>query len=142
MKNFILDKYAFLKRQLAYKVRQTYFFRTKTFDYIYKNNFHQYLWERSPQNHEIMSLIDSLHISKESFILDAGCGSGRDSLFLLNSGYKNVYGFDVSSQAIKRLQSTNTRTNFIVADAKRLPYPGAMFDVCFDVGLLHCLSPS
>lgn len=40
------------------------------------------------------------HVKKNGAILDAGCGSGRDSLYFKNLGYK-VMAFDASKQLIK-----------------------------------------
>lgn len=47
------------------------------------------------------TLID-MHVNKNSFVIDATCGNGNDTLYLASKvpdGY--VYGFDIQQQAIK-----------------------------------------
>lgn len=39
--------------------------------------------------------------------IDAGCGAGRDALFLIEEGYE-VHAFDVSEEAIARLENSAT----------------------------------
>jgi SAM-dependent methyltransferase len=51
-----------------------------------------------------------LHIPDKGKILDAGCGSGRDSLYFLNRGY-NVVSIDASEEMVKMSsQLTGQRT--------------------------------
>jgi SAM-dependent methyltransferase len=65
-------------------------------------------------------------------ILDAGCGNGRYSRFLLRHADRDatVTAFDLSprmlTRARRRLKSA--RVSFAVADLTRLPYPAAAFD--------------
>ncbi|NCC82266.1 MAG: class I SAM-dependent methyltransferase [Clostridia bacterium] len=40
------------------------------------------------------------HLFKNAHILDAGCGSGRDSLYFLEQGY-NIDAFDASEEMVK-----------------------------------------
>ena len=76
-------------------------------------------------------------------ILDAGCGSGRNSLFLLNIGAR-VFGVDQNPEAIARLRSIasafpqiNVEENFQVASVEELPFPAETFDLVISSAVLH-----
>ena len=61
-----------------------------------------------------MSLTDDTHALIESHFMgshkllavDATCGNGNDTAFLMNLGFDNVFGFDIQAQAI---QATHQR---------------------------------
>jgi SAM-dependent methyltransferase len=65
-------------------------------------------------------------------ILDAGCGNGRYSRFLLRRADPDatVTAFDLSGRMLRRaqLRLKSGRVSFAVADLTRLPYPDAYFD--------------
>lgn len=79
-------------------------------------------------------------------ILDAGCGVGAQSWFLAREGF-DVYGFDFSEPAIKKLKSRFEKEalyldnlhKFEVKDATLLDYPEKFFDVIVDSAMLPCL---
>ena len=57
--------------------------------------------------------------SKDTRVLDLGCGSGRHSELLANNGYQ-IYGCDISKNSIeitkKRLKSLGLKGNFVDAN--------------------------
>jgi SAM-dependent methyltransferase len=65
-------------------------------------------------------------------ILDAGCGNGRYSRFLLRHADADAFitSFDLSPHMLRRAQSRlhSTRVSHAVADLTRLPYADAPFD--------------
>lgn len=76
-------------------------------------------------------------------ILDAGCGQGRNSFYLVKAGHQ-VYGFDKSRDAISMLHHELSMINqaypkgrFVVANAEMLPYKDASFDVAISSAVLH-----
>lgn len=76
-------------------------------------------------------------------VLDAGCGSGRNLVYFLRSGF-NVYGIDQSSDAIaetrllaKALAPHLPTENFRVEDVARMSFADANFDVVISSAVLH-----
>ena len=73
-------------------------------------------------------------------ILDLACGIGRDTYFLQKMGL-SVTGVDASFNGIRAArQKTQTgivSPQFIVADARYLPYSSEYFDGLYCFGLLH-----
>jgi SAM-dependent methyltransferase len=80
-------------------------------------------------------------------ILDAGCGNGRYTRFLLRAAEPDalITAFDLSQRMLKRARRRlhSPRVTHVAADLTRLPYPNAFFDaiVCGWV-LEHLPDPS
>lgn len=76
-------------------------------------------------------------------ILDAGCGSGRNLVYLLKSGFE-VFGVDESSSALAQTRwlATNLSPhlpvdNFRVEPVERMSFDDASFDVVLSSAVLH-----
>lgn len=74
-------------------------------------------------------------------ILDAGCGTGENALFLAGLGRK-VTGVDFVAEAIDRARrkadERGLKVNFLVMDALALKDVPEVFDSAIDSGLFHC----
>ena len=80
-------------------------------------------------------------------ILDHGCGSGFQLLYLLARGYTNVYGVDVYADplhekwnALLRQVASDAEPRFASYDGSRLPFRDATFDVVFSTQVTDHLS--
>jgi SAM-dependent methyltransferase len=77
-------------------------------------------------------------------ILDIGCGSGRNSILLVNRG-ATIYGLDISDSLIqlarKRLEEhgIKERVNFVVGSAHDIPFDNDSVDIVFGIAILHHL---
>lgn len=76
-------------------------------------------------------------------VLDAGCGSGRNLVYLLRSGYQ-VFGIDpdpISIQVVQRLASRLAPhlppDNFRVEPIERISFPEVFADVVLSNAVLH-----
>lgn len=76
-------------------------------------------------------------------IIDIGCGGGRNLHYFLQNGFE-VYGIDPDPEAIDyvkqlsaNLAPVNPLSNFVVATAEALPYPGNFFDLAICSAVLH-----
>jgi tellurite methyltransferase len=76
-------------------------------------------------------------------VLDAGCGSGRNLVFLLRSGYE-VFGVDADPGSIQAVRQLASRVapqlpsdNFRVEPIERITFPEAFADVVLSSAVLH-----
>ncbi|MFA4868914.1 MAG: class I SAM-dependent methyltransferase [Pedobacter sp.] len=76
-------------------------------------------------------------------ILDAGCGTGRNLLYLLKCG-ASVFGVDQNPEAIAQLRTLgssfpqiDTEENFKVASVEQLPFESETFDLVISSAVLH-----
>lgn len=76
-------------------------------------------------------------------VLDAGCGSGRNLVYLLQSGYK-VHAADADPSAIARVRELAATlaphlpdTNFHVEAVEDMTFPDAFADVVISNAVLH-----
>ena len=76
-------------------------------------------------------------------VLDAGCGSGRNLVYFLKSGYQ-VFAVDESEPAIERLRQLAARLaphlpqeNFRIAAVESMRFEEANFDAVISSAVLH-----
>jgi len=76
-------------------------------------------------------------------VLDAGCGGGRNLVYLLQNGFE-VYGIDPDVEAVgaaktlaKKLSPGNPLDNFKIALVEDLPFEDAYFDLVICNTVLH-----
>ena len=76
-------------------------------------------------------------------VLDAGCGTGENALYLAGLGYE-VCGVDSALAAIQKARSKSVQrgvsVNFRLVDALELGCLGKTFDTVIDSGLFHVFS--
>lgn len=79
-------------------------------------------------------------VSKESYILEAGCGNGKNLQYLFSNGYKYIKGCDFCNNFVKicKLKSLDV----IEADVTNLPYEDNSFDIIICIAVIHHLSTS
>lgn len=72
-------------------------------------------------------------------VLDAGCGGGRNLVWLLRQGAREVYGCDASEEAIERVRTLEgaRAENFRVAAIERMPYADGFAEVVLCSSVLH-----
>ncbi len=113
-----------------------------------KNNWNE-IWKANKFKHISLPTLcteafEKYHISvlkkKNLKILDAGCGNGRNLLYLKNLGY-DVFGVDSSEFIIKKLKKKypKLRNKFTISKLSELVYPENYFDVILcDAALYYC----
>lgn len=80
------------------------------------------------------------------WVFDAGCGSGRNLVYLLTEGY-NVFGVDIDPNAVDSTRSlaasrapTLPKDNFRVEAIEETTFPDAFADVVLSSAVLHFAS--
>lgn len=91
-------------------------------------------------------LLDQLlkgRIAPGMAVLDAGCGGGRNLVYLLREGYE-VCGVDGNPEAVRQVRHLAAelapalpRESFQVADLEAIPFPDGRFDVVLCSAVLH-----
>jgi tellurite methyltransferase len=69
-------------------------------------------------------------------IFDAGCGSGRNLVYLLREGYE-VYGVDANPHAIEMTRRLAGSDHFRVEALEAMSFPDAFADVVISSAVLH-----
>jgi 2-polyprenyl-3-methyl-5-hydroxy-6-metoxy-1,4-benzoquinol methylase len=101
-----------------------------------KNNSNVIPWEIKTVDPNLKQLLDSVNL-KAGELLELGCGSGYDSVYLSDHGF-NVTAIDVSEDAIELSKKihVNSKVNFVAADFFQ-DDSDKKFDVIYDRGFLH-----
>ncbi|WP_440950544.1 class I SAM-dependent methyltransferase [Methanosphaerula subterraneus] len=98
-------------------------------------------WDIGRAQREVMALEESGQITGD--VLDVGCGTGENALFLAGRGH-TVWGVDSAPSAIgiarKKAQDRGIAVTFLVHDTLDLHGIGRTFDTVIDSGLFHTLS--
>jgi ubiquinone/menaquinone biosynthesis C-methylase UbiE len=76
-------------------------------------------------------------INNKSLILDAGCGNGKNMIFLKNNGH-NVKGIDFSDNLLKIC--TDKQLDVTKSDIRNIPYDNDTFDYTISIAVIHHLS--
>ena len=75
-------------------------------------------------------------------ILDTACGTGRITALLVNEGFADVVGSDVSPAMMAVAKRRLQHVEFFQGDATRLPFGDNSFDAVTCIGLLMHLDPT
>jgi len=78
-----------------------------------------------------------------SRVLDAGCGGGRNLIYMLRQGY-DIFAADADASAVAHVQRLAASlaprlpaSNIVVAPVERMPFPDAFADVVLSSAVLH-----
>ncbi|MGC2033929.1 MAG: class I SAM-dependent methyltransferase [Thermoplasmata archaeon] len=98
-------------------------------------------WDIGHAQDEFVRLEDAHEIRGK--VLDVGCGTGENALFLASHGH-GVVGVDSAPTAIRMAQEKaadrKLSVDFRVGDARELDRLGLAFDTAIDSGLFHTFS--
>lgn len=114
-------------------------------DQLYQNGQYRVLWECDLASPELVGLVASGVVGKSAHILDLGCGSGRDAIFLAGQGLQ-VTAVDLSATALALGQAAATEQEVIidwrVGSATDIPLDDHTFDWVLDRGCFHHVLPA
>jgi cyclopropane fatty-acyl-phospholipid synthase-like methyltransferase len=78
----------------------------------------------TPYQEEVDNFCNYLS-SYKSRILDMGCGPGNYSKYIFSKGFKNITGYDLSEEMIKRAKKNVPEGNFKLEDIRKVQLPPA-----------------
>ncbi len=114
---------------------------TLDWDEAYRSGQYRRQWDYSTSQ-EVATCAALGIFPRDGVILDVGCGSGSDAVFLASLGFR-VKALDVSSVALdlvkKKAAKAGVKVEAIHGDAKKMPIENASIDFALDRGLLHNL---
>lgn len=102
---------------------------------FYNQNYKRFDSTRYSIWSEVKKFIDQ--IPTNSIILDAGCGNGKNMVYLKNKGY-SVKGIDFSNKLLQVCKDKNLDVE--EADIRSLPYEDNSFDYVISIAVIHHLS--
>lgn len=85
-----------------------------------------------------MSLLRDL-LPPDAKILDYGCGYGRTCSELMDGGYDDVIGIDISEEMVKRGRHLDQKLNLRTFDGRSPGFSDGSFDACFLMAVLTCI---
>lgn len=112
----------------------------KAYDERYKKVHEKNMsWTVDENSKIVEKTIDKYNISKDSIILEIGCGEGRDAKYLLNKGY-NISATDVSKEAIRycKEQDKGHSSNYDVLDVLDNSN-NKIYDFIYSIACIHML---
>ncbi len=108
-------------------------------DSEYELKYHQLEekhWWFASRRDMVLRLIKDLKLSKKSKILEIGCSGGPLLTILKNEGFENVFGIDISENAIQVSIERNI-LNTSVMDAQSMNFDSEMFDLVIASDILE-----
>lgn len=96
-------------------------------------------WDIGRPQPALVELIETGEM-KKGRVLDVGCGTGENTIFLAQNGFSAV-GVDVAKKALEmakvKAAQRKVRVDFRVGNALSLGFPRSYFDLVVDSGLFH-----
>ena len=100
-------------------------------------------WDTDGPTPFVQDLVQAGQVRGE--VLDAGCGTGENAMYLASQGYR-VVAFDAAPVAIEKARikarQRDAAVTFAVEDARELMAWDGRFDTIIDSGLFHVMGKS
>ena len=111
-------------------------------DEAYRTGQYREEWDCSAASQEVAACAALGVFPRNGVLLDIGCGSGSDAIFLASLGF-HVKALDISSVALdlvkERAAKAKVKVETIHASVTKMPIERTSVDFALDRGLLHNL---
>jgi ubiquinone/menaquinone biosynthesis C-methylase UbiE len=100
------------------------------------------LWDHSAPSTELIGFILGARLAAGKRVLDLGCGTGADAIFLVKQNFE-VHGVDFSGEALRLAEQRARNCGVVVhwheCSALDTPFEDGYFDLITDRGCCHYL---
>ena len=111
-------------------------------DEAYRSGQYRREWDYSHGSQEIAACAALGIFPRNGVILDVGCGSGSDAIFLATLGF-HIKALDISSVALRLVKrkaaKARVKVETVQGNATRMPIESASIDFALDRGMFHNL---
>ena len=112
-------------------------------DEAYRSGWYRKQWDYSNASQEVATCAALGIFPRNGVIVDIGCGSGSDAVFLATLGF-HVKALDISGAALdlvkKKAAKAGVQVETVHSSATKMPIEDGSVDFALDRGLLHNLS--
>ncbi|MFO1125740.1 MAG: class I SAM-dependent methyltransferase [Methylocystis sp.] len=106
----------------------------------YRAGGHRAIWDHSFPSPELVGYVLGAKVGAGVRVLDMGCGSGQDAIFLASRS-REVHGLDFSAEALKvaedRARERGAVVSWHLGSALNTPFDSGYFDLITDRGCFH-----
>lgn len=106
----------------------------------YRRGGYRSLWDHSYPSPELVGYASGAKLGAGARVLDAGCGSGQDAMFLATRNLE-VHGLDFSAEAIQLAEQRSRERGVTVSwhhgSILSTPFEAGYFDLITDRGCFH-----
>ncbi len=106
-------------------------------EYAKLHAFENDYWWYVAQRRNLIDALADLHLPPDAWVLDAGCGTGRNLVEMVRVLGVEGFGVDVSPHAT-RFWNGDPHVHRCLGSLNDLPYPDATFDAVCSVDVLGC----
>ncbi|CAD8189316.1 unnamed protein product [Paramecium pentaurelia] len=121
-------------------IQKNHYGKLEFWERRYSENDKPFEWY---QNYDTLKDIVTQYINHNSRILNIGCGNSNIPEDMYKEGYQWIVNLDFSKTVIEfmkeKYKSYPAHFQFVLADARDLPFPNESFDCVFDKGLLDAV---
>ncbi|CAK92063.1 unnamed protein product (macronuclear) [Paramecium tetraurelia] len=121
-------------------IQKNHYGKLEYWERRYSENDKPFEWY---QNYDNLKDIVTQYINHNSRILNIGCGNSNIPEDMYKEGYQWIVNLDFSKAVIEfmkeKFKSYPAHFQFVLADARELPFPNDQFDCVFDKGLLDAV---
>jgi len=111
----------------------------------YRSGGHLAIWDHSFPSPELVGYVLGARLGAGARVLDVGCGSGQDAVFLASRNLE-VHGLDFSAEALKlaehRAREHGVAVSWHIGSALTTPFDDRYFDLITDRGCFHHIGGS
>ncbi|MBU3128656.1 class I SAM-dependent methyltransferase [Clostridium tagluense] len=88
----------------------------------------------------VLELLSESEFSKETTILDIGCGTGNYTNIIESITNAKVYGMDASEGMLEKAKEKNSNITFLLGDACSIPSDENYFSLIYMTDVIHHIS--